>query len=389
MTYQTAQEAAQRLGVSPRSIQKWANDGKIPGAQKVGRGWMIPANAVVLADETFAQGHPFRMPMPLLNSSFAPGQALNFIDALPNADDRAIAMGEYYYFSGQAEKAAETVEQYLDSPDESLSYSAALLYTFSNLSRGHIHLAHFALNSLHTYLERGLRSQSSPQLRAIGIFTATTANVLLHLPVPNTPPLEDYLRYLPDGLRLYGCYVLAHRAYLEKNYERCLAIADMGLSLFAGSYPIATVYLHLAAVMALMNLKRFEDAQQRFAAAWALAEPDGFIEPFGEHHGLLQGMVEIHFKKNHPELFERIISITYSFSAGWRRVHKNESDVEIADNLTTTEFTIAMLYNRGWTVKEIAAHMDISPRTVNRMVSTIYEKLGVSNREMLGKYMLQ
>ena len=39
MKYETVKEAAERLGVTARTVQKWAAAGKIPGAMKAGRDW--------------------------------------------------------------------------------------------------------------------------------------------------------------------------------------------------------------------------------------------------------------------------------------------------------------------------------------------------------------
>ena len=61
----------------------------------------------------------------------------------------------------------------------------------------------------------------------------------------------------------------------------------------------------------------------------------------------------------------------------------------ITVHLTTTEFAVAMLFNRNWSVKEISQHMDISSRMVKHHLSVIYEKLDVSNREELGQYLLK
>lgn len=44
-------------------------------------------------------------------------------------------------------------------------------------------------------------------------------------------------------------------------------------------------------------------------------------------------------KKDYPGYYERIIDITYRFSAGWRRIHNTDANEDVADNLTTTEFT--------------------------------------------------
>ena len=84
--------------------------------------------------------------------------------------------------------------------------------------------------------------------------------------LPNVPPLRDHLRHLPGGLKLWGCYILAHQSYLEKDYAGALAMAEMGLALSPEPYPIAEVYTRLVAVMALMNLKEPERARAHMEA---------------------------------------------------------------------------------------------------------------------------
>lgn len=397
--FETAQQAAVRLGLTVRAIQKHAAAGKIVGAKKHGRSWLIPSNYDPAASQIQSpiengipdvyQITPFRQAMPLLNSAYPIGRVMEFIHAMPDSDDRQIAMGEYYLFSGRAEEAAITVEPYLDSHDPALRHSASLICTFANLSRGHTHLAHFAMNRLKEQVTAGFHHESPVRFHSMGVFTATTAAVLLHLPTDQIPPLMNYLRYLPGGMKLYACYVLAHKAYLEKEYVKCLTIAEMGLALSPQVFPIAAVYTHLAATMALANMKRMDDARRHMEDAWKIAQPDGLLQPFAEHHGLLQGMVEVYFKKAAPDVLPHIVELTYAFSAGWRKIHNLQTGHDVADNLTTTEFTIAMLYNRGWTVKEIAAHMELSERTINRHITSVYNKLGISGRNMLSQFMLR
>ena len=395
--FETVQETAQRLGVTVRAVQKWAANGKIPGAVRFGRSWMIPKGTKLLIADNVKQNGipdvyqitPFRMAMPLMNSSYPVGGCLDYINSLPDPDDRNIALGEYYLFSGRCEEAAQTAEPYLDSHDPSLRYSASLICTFANLSRGHSHLARFAMNNLHEQVQRGLNSDAPKEFHAMGIFTATTAAVLLHLPLPQIPPLEQYLKYLPGGMRIYGCYVLAHKAYLDGDYSRCLTFADAGMALSMEQYPISCIYSHIIASVALMNMKKTKEAAQRLEEAWKLAQPDDLIQPFGEHHGLLQGLIEIYFRNNHPKDYERIIAITYAFSATWRQIHNPDTNHDVADNLSTMEFTIAMLYTRGWSYKEIAAHLQISERSVSTRVADIFSKTGVNNRNDLKKFMLK
>ena len=90
-----------------------------------------------------------------------------------------------------------------------------------------------------------------------------------------------------------------------------------------------------------------------------------------------------------PDDFARIIEITYRFSYGWRRIHNPDSGEDVADDLTTTEFTMAMLACRGWTNAEIARHIRVSPGTVKNRLSGVYAKLGIGTRAELVTHMLR
>lgn len=386
MKYETVKEAAERLGVTARTVQKWAAAGKIPGAMKAGRDWQIPVQKEEGAPKCTGRKH---IPMPLLNSAFPLGQCTRYIEKMEDEDERNIAWAEYYYFSGQAEKAAEAVELYLNSPDDALRYSAAWIYAFSNLTCDKTALTRYAIGIIKKDLQEQAGEEGLPVQRAIRVFTYTAATVLLHLTMGDVELLEGYLKYLPGGLKMFGGYVLAHKAYLEKNYERTLAIADMTLALSDAVYPIPATYIYNMEAMAMMNLMRVEEAKKYFMKAWEYARQDQLIEVFAEHHGLLQGMVEVCLKEKEPESFQKITDIVYKFSAGWRKVHKIAEHREIADNLSTTEFTVAMLYNRKWTIKEIAHHMQVSERTVKKHLDVIYDKLNIHSRQELEQYMLR
>ena len=230
---------------------------------------------------------------------------------------------------------------------------------------------------------------SPPQLKAAAAFINYAAVVLLHLPLPEKLPSSgEYLPMLPPGLRAFALYVQAHYTYLQKDYSKSLGIVEATLAMHGEDYPISAIYLHLVAVMDYMSLRQSDQAEKHLLAAWELARPDDLIEGLGEHHGLLGGMLEAVIKKDWPEDFKRIIAITYRFSAGWRKIHNPVTGHDVADNLTTTEFAAAMLAARGWTNQEIGDHMNISPNTVKRHISAAMQKLAISRRQDLKKYML-
>lgn len=403
--YLSIREAAEQWGVSERRVNQFCADGRIEGAKKIGGSWMIPAEAKKPEDPRKrrkkeaeeAGGTPppaNRVPapdlllLPLMNTPFLPGRCAECIAAMNDGPQKKIAMAEYYYFSGQPELTVREVQFYLTSPDIGLRLSACLLYAYANLSLGQIQQVRFALLEVNNALT--VRSEKVPQLQAASAFVAAAAAVLLHLPLPESlPPTREFLPLLPPGLRAFALYVEAHYLYLQGRYEKSAGVVEATLAMQGEDYPIPAIYLHLVAVMDYMSLKQPERAKAHLLSAWALARPDDLIEGFGEHHGLLGGMLEAVIKKEWPEDFKRIIAITYRFSAGWRKIHNPDTGHDVADNLTTTEFAAAMLAARGWTNQEISAHMNISPNTVKRHISTVLQKLNIDNRQDLKKYMLR
>ena len=259
-----------------------------------------------------------RIPMLLMSSSFQLGKCLEFIESIEDVPQKEMAYAEYYYFSGQHEKAVKYSEMYLNHEDIMLKLSASLIYTFANLSLDRINSARIGLNRLREYLEKAMSMEIDKKTRACCVFVASAAHTLLHLPVGNIPPLSEYLNEFTKGMQLWGAYVLAHKTYLNKEYERSLGIVQACIMTSDKIYPIAFIYLNLVAAMDCMNMMEKEKAKEYFMKAWEISKPDDLIEGIGEHHGLLQGLIETCMKKEHPDDYARIIDITYKFSAGCR-----------------------------------------------------------------------
>ena len=285
------------------------------------------------------------------------------------------------------EKAMQDTEVYLTSTDAGIRLSACWIFAYSCLTAGRIDHARHALQEIRNTL--AANRKTAPPVRAIEAFAAFAAAVLLHLPLPDEmPPMETFLPLLPPGVRSFALYVRAHYLYLQKEYEKSVGVAEAALAMGARDYPIPAIYLHLAAVMDYMSMRQTETARNHLLAAWALARPDDLIEGFGEHHGLLGGMLEAVIKPRWPEDFRRIIDITGQFSWGWRQIHNPDTGHQVADNLTSTEFAVAMLVVRGWTTDEIAAHMKVSASTIKKHQAQIKRKLKIDTWEELEPYML-
>lgn len=395
MKFITAEEAAIKWNVSVRLVQRYCIQGRINGAKKSGKVWEIPSDAVKPEDRRRKEkigitdrNRFFENLMPLMNTPFQPGSCNEVINGMKNGGRKDIAFAEYHYFSGHPEEAVQEVKKYLTCANLQLRLSARLIYSFANLSLGEIELARESLEEIRITLKAN--KERVAQVKGIDAFIAATAAILLHLPLPEEmPPAQEVLPLLPSGLRAFALYVEAHYLYLQKNYNKSIGIIEATLTMGAERYPIPAIYLHLAAVMDYMSLKQLQMAESHLLAAWELARPDDLIEGFGEHHGLLGGMLEAVIKQNWPDDFKRMIAITYKFSAGWRKIHNPETGHEVADDLSTTEFAAAMLAARGWTNMEIGEHMNISVNTVKKYISQAMSKLQIKDRKDLKNYMLR
>lgn len=389
-------ELARRLEITPSQITRILNGGtktissdiliKLTKLFGVSADYLL---GITDKKEIIKEKHTTRVPMLLMSSAFPLGRCIEFIESIDDVPQKEMAYAEYYYFSGRHEKAVEYAEMYLNCEDIMLKLSASLIYTFANLSLDRIHSARFGLERLKEYLKEAMLEETDKKTRACCVFVATAAHTLLHIPVGDLPPLAEYLSEFTKGMQLWGAYVLAHKAYLVKDYQRSLGIVQTCLMTCSKVYPIAMIYLNLVVAMDLMNLKETDKAKVYFMKVWEISRPDNLIEGIGEHHGLLQGLIETCMKKDYPEDYARIINITYKFSAGWRRIHNPDTNEDVADNLTTTEFTIAMLANRGWTNKEISEYLEITPRTVKQHLTCVFNKLNIENRKQLKNFMLR
>ncbi len=398
LEYITVKKAAEKWGVSERLAQRYCTAGRVEGAIKFNGTWAIPPYAEKpitsrredeMSDAAFEASVPImHTPMPLLNTPFPLGHAKEAAEAFSDPDARQMALAEYYYFSGQAVKASELAQPLLEHQDIALKLSACWIYAYSNLALDRPHHVRKVLEHIND-LKKHITADTPAPLRALAVCVSTAATILLHLPLAeDAPPIMLHIHQLPPGLRLFALYVQAHQAYLKKNYGASIGMVETALALEGVVYPIPTIYLHLVATMDYMSMKMPEMAKKHLLAAWELVQPDDLIEALGEHHGLLGGMIESVIKKDSPEDFKRIIAITYSFSAGWREIHNSATGNSVADNLTTTEFAACMLAARDWSNKEIAAHMGISENTVKHYIATALQKLNISQRKELKRFML-
>lgn len=392
MEFVTVRQAADIFGVNIRTIQKWAKNGKLLGAKRVGRVWLIPKDAVLKRENKSGNSSSPEdscgMPLKLMCSSFTPGLAHEVLNKIETPKCKMFAKAEYHYLRAESEECANILENYLSDADEKISYPAAFLYAFANLSLSKPIIAKISLSDLKEYMKDKKNWQNVTNENVSSVFVASIAGVLLRLKITEITEIKELLKFLPEGARLFMAYVLANSACMNKDYAKAIGIVEGAFAATSEFYPVPTIYLNIILSIAYIHLKKIDKSKKAFNEALDIAMPDGFVEPFIEHHGLFLGLIEICMREKYPSEFKRVVSIVGQFFPQWLKVRSIDDAIYIPDQLSSTEFIIAMLFDRGWSMKEISSYIGLSLRMVKYYVATVYDKLGITKREELRRYML-
>lgn len=264
--------------------------------------------------------------LPLLNSSFEPGRAREVVEGFVDVDLRNIARAELFYFTGQAEECCEITRGYLSSRVIELKLSACILYGYSNLSLGNVAAAKRGMEGIQSCVKIAMKKKVPKDVYASCLLAGYVGAVLLHLPTDGMPAFGEYSRMLPEGLRLFATYVMAHHTYLNGEIWSAYGMGKAALFMAERSYPISMTYIHCMMAVCAINRKHKQEAQEEMLRSW---------------------------------------------------------------ELSTMEFSIAMLASGGWTNKEIGEHLGISINTVKHYLTDIFCKLNVKKRDELKKFMLK
>lgn len=309
--------------------------------------------------------------------------AENMIMALSDEEERTVALAAHYYFQAKYEDAAQESQCCLNSPCPEIRAAALLVHSMANVGLGNAELvrADFAV------LKKAAQQPEDIQMAAVFDALRYLLSVFFHTDGEIEPLREEHAVHLPEGTRLYLLYAVAHALYLQRKYEEALGVTRSALIMAAGRFPTVCVYLNLIGAMVATNLHDGDLAADFFHRAWQLAEPEDYIQPFVEHHGMLQGQIERYIRDAQPQVYNRIAEKVLSFSRGWMKIHNPDSVNKVTDRLSPYEFSLAMMAARGKSNQEIADYMHISVNTVKARLSGIYQKVEVSDRRELEQFL--
>lgn len=412
MDYLKIQEVAEKWGVSVRSAQLMCASGKIEGAVRFGRDWMIPKDAKKPMDGRTRLGRSQQdedMPMlrktPFLFMSDLFTQ-LGTADEVAkqyayNNEMQILLEAEVAYFRGDIDKVYEYAN-YLFSKHSGFYavISAGMMFAFCAIWKGDLEMwrrakIHIAAAPVATDEDRDIVS-----------FSITAVDSMLY-DVQNFPEWFKKGSFeclhkdsLPAASVFYAKYLYA-TAYAVATKEQQLE-GVQGLSLmqlvtliveplisWTQGYNIllAEAYLRLTCASIYRLCGNEEEAVRHIKRAISITLPDRFYGLLAEYGRTLGVLLEEQVMAVDPAAWEEIKVMAKVCTEGWSRLSGGVRGKTIVTTLTSKQRDVAKLASFGMSNKEIAAKLDMSLAGVKQALLAVSDKLGGVSRDRFAAYL--
>jgi DNA-binding CsgD family transcriptional regulator len=321
----------------------------------------------------------------LVNLPFDSSASGDMVVALSDEEKNAFARCIHFFLQARYEEASAEAERCMGSLHPEIRTFALMAHILNNVALNNLEVVRKDFQAFQEKVEHS----ENKRIAALNDIFRYVLSAFFHLGEKAAPIPPDNLAYCSEEARFYVLYAQSYALYLQQEYAQALGVAETALMMDAERHPIICLYLNVMASMAAMSLSRFEQADRFFLDALKLAKPEGYIQPFVGHHGPLQGLVEKHIRDREPELYKMIAEKVMHFRRGWTEIHNPQSHDKVTNLLTPYEFALAMMAAKGKSNQEIADYLHISINTVKAHLSTIFQKLGITKRSELKKYLVK
>ena len=385
-------EASERWGVSPRQVQRLLAGKRIPGARKYGRSWMVPADAEKPLDPRRENTPPSRSLsadlVDLIAATTLPMPEDDPYDILHAVKEERLRLqyqGELAYLRGDF---SETLGCYHRTEgDTAARLRASMMAVAAAISLGDYRT--------YTQIERYLKGwvKAEPGSDMAFIAELALASVAVSVTAPHMVP--DWLKdgdfsARPVLAAPYTFYLRAKYFQCIGRYDAMLAVAQTALALSPSKQGMTfpDIYLRVICAIACHHLERDDEARRWLLRAMHLCLPQGFISPFAEVVTQLGGLVEWCLEREFPEHYDAVIGQWKRTVKNWITFHNQFTKDNITLILSLREYHIAIQVARHVPYAKIAEQHCISVGRLKNIVLEIYEKLYISSRDELARYVI-
>lgn len=405
MEYLNIAETSARWGISQRRIQILCADGKINGAVRFGKMWMIPKNAKKPDDgrrkaSKKGKSSDRDMPMPrktpflhMTDLYSDTGDAERSIAALEyNPEAQTLFAAQMAYSRGEIDKVYDSAYYLLHKHSGFYAViSGGMLLALCAIWRGDLNMWRQA--KLHI-AKAPAKTQADYDIIA---FSITTVDSILYdvssfpewFKIGRFEPLHKdalpaakvyYAKYLyaaayalaTKQIELRGVQGLALMSMLPNTVEPMIAQAVADNSL------ISEIYLRLTCAAIYHNAGNNEQAIYHIDRAVALALPDKLYGILAEYGRTIGSLLEQRIAKIDKAAWEAVDALYRVYMSGWTKLSGSVRGKNLATTLTPKEREVAKLAAFGFKNSEIAKALNMSISTVKQAVTGVSNKTGMS-----------
>lgn len=391
MEFVSTFEASENWGVSLRQVQRLLAEGRIPCAKKYGRSWMIPVGTKKPADlrkkgENLPEKSLLSDLDQMIASTTVPMPIDNPDAILDTVDERRLQLqyeGELSYLRGDFEKTMNCFSE--TKGDDVARLRACPVAIAAAISLGDYQV----YTEIEAYLKRWAQAKNASHISAMAELSLATAAVSVIAPnmAPGWLKKGDFSA-LPTQAKPNALYLRAKYFHCVSKNEVTLALAQTALALCASNKEVTMtdIYLRVTCAVACHVLERESEARQWLKDAMRIALPHGFITPFAESITALGGLVEQCLEQAFPDSYNAVIGQWERTWKNWITFHNQFAKDNITLILSLREYHIALLAARRVPYAKIADHYHISVGRIKNIMLEVYEKLCISGRDELSKY---
>lgn len=410
MKYRNIAQTAEKWGISPRRLQVLCAAGKIEGATRFGKVWMIPDSTQKPADgrtkavrnKALERGEvdkPMPRKTPFLHMTdlyAAAGFAEESIAALAdNHEAQTLLAAEIAYSRGDIDEVYDSAYYLLHKHSGFYAViSAGMLLALCAIWRGDINMwrqakIHIAEAPAKTDADRDIMAFS---LTAVDSILYDVSSFPAWFKIGRFEPLHRDA--LPAAKVFYAKYLYA-TAYAVATKQYALQ-GVQGLSLMtmvpntvepmiaqavADNSIIAEIYLRMTCAAIYHNCGNDMQAIYHIDRAIALVLPDKLYGLLAEYGRVLDSLLEQRMTRVDAEAWNRVRELQRVYTAGWTKLSGSVRGKNLATTLAPKEREVAKLAAFGMRNAEIAAALSMSLSAVKQAVTSVSNKTGMPREE--------
>ena len=219
----------------------------------------------------------------------------------------------------------------------------------------------------------------------------TEAWIRQFLRVPRGYPewmVRGDLTVIPEEWKRQCAYLGVKGALVRKDYDMAYMAASMLLNIgpMRNALSAFPMYERLVCAHTCHEFGRREESYLWYRRAAELTCPYGIVLPYLLMAARLGPIMGDAIQEVSPEAAAKVRRLAPGFFANLIRFHNHFTGAAVTTALTPQEFYLAQQLCDGRSSEEIADKLYVSRSRVNRVVESIYAKLGVHGKSRLGEF---